>query len=111
MDITDAGTSHDSIQFSLFRDTEQGLVVSASIIIKDDFRWKLIFHGEMMDSRNPALSFFPADLRSVAAFKSLLVHVSGCDLCCGNPDERFVLLAERRKGKFMNSSGMYLWTV
>ena len=30
-----------------------------------------------MDSRNPALSFFPADLRSVAAFKSLLVHVSG----------------------------------
>ena len=46
MDITDVGTSHDSIQFSLFRDTEQGLVVSASIIIKDDFRWKLIFHGE-----------------------------------------------------------------
>ena len=48
MDITDTGTSHDSIQFSLFRDTEQGLVVSASIIIKDDFRWKLIFHGVMM---------------------------------------------------------------
>ena len=64
MDITDAGTSHDSIQFSLFQDTEQGLVY-ASLIIKDDFRWKLIFHGEMMDSRNPVLSFFPADLQAL----------------------------------------------
>ena len=56
MDIIDAETSRDSIQFSLFRDTE--LILSTSIIIKDYFRWKLIFHGQMMDAHNPALSFF-----------------------------------------------------
>ena len=48
----------------------------------------------------------PKFIPSISALNTVVAFVNGCTICGGNPDEKFVHLAEARKGKFIDASGM-----
>lgn len=75
------------------------LVVTYSLIVKQDHSWVLHVHGHLVDPVNvPSLQSFPSSLSS--DLTSLLLHQLG-DLhtCIGNPEEKYIALAESKKNR------------
>ena len=60
--------------------------------------------GISIDSMNNSL---PSHISSVSAVHDVITFVNGCSTSYGNADERFISLAQSRKGKFFDASGMF----
>ena len=70
------------------------LVVASSIIITEQFAWKLHVYGrnvslQGLDSVSPTLS-------SVSAVSPTIRFVCSSHICCGNTDEKFLPLVQAR---------------
>ena len=99
----DDTSSEPQISLALMEMTSKGPVVAVSICIHEDFSWQLYVQRKVIEPCSPAL---PRVLDSVSALEAIISYVSSCNICCGNSDEKFLPLANCRKGKFMDSSGI-----
>lgn len=80
------------------------IVVTRSLIVSQDLSWMVHVHGHKLDPiRCSSTLSIPAEL-GLEDFKELVAVVTGSNVCAGNPDERFVEMAESRKGKFLSPS-------
>lgn len=75
------------------------LVVTSSLIVKQDHSWVLHVHGHLVDPANvPGLQSFPPTLTS-ESFNLLLIQLADLHTCIGNPEVEYIALA-RRMGSF-----------
>jgi len=75
---------------------ERGLVVHSN------FSWHVMYcTAHVLNS--DVLAAIPSIITSVSACKEALHYLDTLSLYCGNPDEKFITLAEFRKGIFTNS--------
>ena len=82
------------------------LVVTRSLIVKQDHSWVLHVHGHLVDPVNvPGLQAFPPTLTSESA-TLLLIELADLRACIGNPEEKYVALGESKKnGQFLTENG------
>ncbi len=83
----------------------QPLVITHTLVVKNDFTWKLIVHGhEVLHLSTPLLSTIPEHLNK-QSLAHLLTVIDSLKVCPGNTDERFIEMAKSLKGKFLTKSG------
>ena len=81
-------------------------VITHSVTIRKNGTWSTAIHGQDADHhRCPSLSAVPDVLAGSSDAISLLSSISGQNVCTWNPDEKFIPLAETRKGVFKKQSG------
>lgn len=81
------------------------IAVESSLSIHDDFTFQVEFHGRrILPECFKALWQNPPSMSQIGDLVSAL---STGGVCCGNQDEKFIPLI-KRKGKFFDSSGMYI---
>ena len=80
--------------------------VSHSLCIHSDFHWQFVCHEKPVSpAACPLIARLPSTLESVSDIEEALALLNDARLCEGNADEKFLLLAKTRKGRFMDSSG------
>ena len=80
------------------------LVVTRSLVVKEDQSWTIHVHGRLVDPVNiPSLKSFPSSLSS--NFVDLLLSkLANLNTCIGNPEEKYVALGEKKKnGMFLSN--------
>ena len=79
------------------------LVVTRSLIVKQDHSWVLNVHGHTVDaSKVPFLRTLPVELNSDSA-TLLLSRLADLNTCAGNPEQKFTALGEAKKnGQFLS---------
>ena len=79
------------------------LVVTHSLIVKQDCSWALSVYGHTVDTAKvPSLLSFP-DKLSVKSVTLLLNQVADLHTCIGNPEQKYPVLAEAKKhGQFLS---------
>ena len=88
--------------------TREAPLLKYSITIKEDFSWNLIVFERSVNKRLcRALSSNGSLLNSVDKVAFLISTLTVCKLCAGNSEEKFLLVAKRRDGTFMDHSGNY----
>ena len=81
------------------------LVVTHSLIVKQDCSWALNVHGHTVDSSKvPSLQSFP-DKLSGESVTLLLNEVADLHTCIGNPEQKYTVLGEAKKyGQFLSAN-------
>ena len=80
------------------------LVVTRSLIIKQDHCWSMHVHGHLVDpSVIQSLALIPSTLDSESA-TLLLQRIDQLHICAGNPEAKFVALGEKKKNRQFLSS-------
>ena len=79
------------------------LVVTRSLIVKQDYSWLLHVHGHLVDpSKITPLVSIPTSLNQDSAMR-LLSHIVELNTCVGNPEPEFISLGEAKKnGQFLS---------
>ena len=79
------------------------LVVTRSLIVKQDYSWLLHVHGHLVDpSKFTTLAAIPTSLNHESAMR-LLSHIVELNTCVGNPEGKFISLGEAKKnGNFLS---------
>lgn len=86
--------------------TREAPLLKYSITIKEDFSWNLIVFERSVNKRLcRALSSNGSQLNLVDKVVYLISTLKVCKLCTGNSDQKFLLVAKRRDGTFMDHSG------
>lgn len=78
-------------------------VVDFTLKIADDFSWSLFFYQQQVEHTDTLET--PRLLSSSAAVALVMKKISSCQICVGNPDEKFTPLATKRKGIFTDAKG------
>lgn len=89
------------------RSSKQPMVISHCLCISSDLTWIAHIHGHKLPTTNDVnspVSSIPhkLDRKSLA---SLLQLMDKCTVCPGNPEKRFLEIADSRKGKFKTGNG------
>ena len=89
-----------------FVSTSHQPVITHSVTIQHNGTWSAAIYGQDANShRCPSLSAVPNSLVGYSDATNLLSIVSGQKVCIGNPDQKYIPLAEARKGVFKNQCG------
>lgn len=80
------------------------VVITHCIIVKEDFTWELFIHGHKLRDFSKISSSIPCHLNATF-LKEMLHMLEKLHVCPGNPDERFVSMGVAHKGIFPSSSG------
>ena len=89
------------------RSFKQPMVISHCLCISSDLTWEAHIHGHKLSSTtdaNSPLSSVPHKLDH-QSLTSLLQLMDKCRVCPGNPEQRFLAMADSRKGKFKAGDG------
>ena len=80
------------------------LVVTRSLIVKQDCSWFLNVHCHSVDpSKIPSLTLIPAELNYHSA-TILFTRLAKLNTCPGNPEPQFIALGEAKKnGRFLST--------
>jgi hypothetical protein len=78
------------------------LAINASLSIHEDFVWQAEVQGRSILQCH----FGSENELESASSVSKLIDKGG--ICCRNPDSKFLSLVKLRKGKFVDSAGMYV---
>ena len=80
------------------------LVVTRSLIVKQDCSWFLNVHCHSVDpSKIPSLTLIPAELNYHSA-AILFTRLAKLNTCPGNPEPQFIALGEAKKnGRFLSA--------
>ena len=76
-----------------------------TVTVSSDFTWNARRGDRTVPSNCGMLDGVPCELHSVESVISLLTQLEMCKLCSGNNDAKFLELAAKRQGKFMDQSG------
>ena len=75
------------------------LVVTRSLIVKQDHSWVLHANGHLVNPANvPSLQSFPSSL-SNDSISLLLSQLGDLHTCIGNPEQKYMALAETKKNR------------
>ena len=75
-------------------------MVTRSLLVEADFTWSVTVPGKVIQrSVCSALDKFPQIVSNNTVFRNLLDAVFTLHTCVGNPEEQFVSLVRRRKGR------------
>lgn len=108
-DISSDKVGHGAkMELAGFRSTDKGPIVQFVLSVVEDFRWQLHIYGLTLSHQSPVMASFPPLLKSVSGVRDICLFVDNCTLCCGNWDNKYLPLADARKGKFMDISGKCL---
>ena len=79
------------------------LVVTSSLVVKQDYSWFLHVHGHLVDlSKITPLVLIPTSLNQDSAMH-LLSHIVELNTCVGNSKRKFLSLGEAKKnGRFLS---------
>ncbi len=76
-----------------------------TLVVKNDFTWKLIVHGhEVLHLSTPLLSTIPEHLNK-QSLAHLLTVIDSLKVCPGNTDERFIEMAKSLKLRCVKAWG------
>lgn len=97
-----------TIAFARLGIVDGTFTVMSSVTIDGAFAWEVKIRGITIPHH-----FLKAAslMTSVSAVSDLVSYLHCHELCCGNPDDKFVPMVKTRKGKFMDISGMYIHAV
>lgn len=87
--------------------SKQPMVISHCLCVSSDLRWEAHVHGHKLSPANDAnsvLSSIPHKLNQ-QSLTSLLHLMDKCRVCPGNPEQRFLSMADSRKGIFKAGDG------
>ncbi len=91
--------------YKVSTEPSSSLVITHSVRIKEDLTWSLSIHGFLVDSsRCRVLSGIPEHM-CPSSLEKLLKLLDKCNVCPGNPDDRFVEMVEAKKGQLMSKDG------
>lgn len=85
----------------------ESVVISRNLTIESNFEWNICIGDKKLLSSSPPINSLPCKITSLSVLKTVIQFVNSCEICAGNPDEKFRGLISARKGKFMDASGMY----
>ena len=80
--------------------------VAMNLVVNEDLSWHVFVHGSDIPSDISPLLSLPQSVQSLSALSSILQFVGSCNICTGNSNDKFKVLVDRRKGKFMDQLGM-----
>ena len=85
--------------------------IAMSVAIRDDFTWVVQVQGRTFDvvTLPTSCRVWPTVVCSLTSFHNLLDLLGSINICPGIPDEKFHLIAQSRKGKFLDHSGKGLY--
>ena len=95
--------STTSIGFAQLYIADAGVKVSASLVIGDNFLFKVLY--TCRDDRYAKQLFELEMADCVGAVLGIMSKISSSRLCCGNPDEKFHPIIDARKGKLVDIKG------
>ena len=78
------------------------VVVTRSIIIKEDKTWMIHVHGHKLDPLQCAATNDISSRLTLVDFKKLVKVFISSTVCVGQPDSKFTQMAVNRKGKFLS---------
>ena len=82
------------------------VIITRSVAFQSTGTWAISIHGKEIDAAQcPALSGFPRAITTCDSISSFLTSLGSLHICCGNPDQKFIPLADSRKGVFKNQRG------
>lgn len=96
---------HELQMFEVHRQKQpncEPIVVTRSLIIFENLTWEIYIHGHKLDRLQCSAVSNVTDTITFDTFKELLSVITGYNVCCGNPDHKFVEMAEAKKGKFLS---------
>ena len=96
-------------ELRLFEVRRQGnfhkpMVIVRMLLIQDNLIWKVYVADSLVPSQSLILKDVPTRV-SRNSLPDLLSTVAKANICTGSYEERFVILAHARKGKFLSMSG------
>lgn len=78
------------------------IVITRSLVVSQDLSWLVYVHGHKLDPLRCSLtSVIPSEL-TFEDFKTLIAVITTSNICPGQPDQRFIEMAESRSGKFLS---------
>lgn len=78
--------------------------------VNDNLTWTLSVCGTPLEVKQcTLLASQPGKLSTVSDVVAVLEKISTARICPGNPDKRFAVLVETRKGSFLDSSGKLIF--
>ena len=80
------------------------MVIVSMLLIQDNLTWKVYVADSLVPSQSLILKDIPTRV-SRNSLPDLLSTVVKANICTGSYEERFVILAHARKGKFLSMSG------
>ncbi len=78
---------------------------SVKIIISQSFCWSLSINDTKVHLPEHSPVVIHEVLDTCEKVVELLRQAEQCNLCVGNPDDKFVNVSKKRKGKFVNHQG------
>ena len=77
------------------------LKLSLTLVVHQDFSW----HAHHLTTTSCSLSSLPSTISSTWDVQAIVYFLNTCAICKGNSDQKFAVLAAKRKGVFWNASG------
>ena len=100
--------SCDCLNFSKLATINDCTQLVFSLFMDSDFKWRVNAGDKVITSSDSILTFLPQHLVSVNEIVTVVKFLDSCKLCIGNADTRYFPLQERRKGKFMDTTGIVM---
>ena len=102
----DATCPGKSISFLKLELNDAGdFCLALSLRVSHDRTWEVVVTN--LTLKPDTLSTFPKIVATLRDLKLLLTSLNGMVFCCGNNDAKYDILVEKRKGVFMDQSGMH----
>ena len=79
--------------------------VSFSITINPDDSWSVFVYGNPIDPQRCSVLEDTSSILDLYSLSALLQTLDDCKICAGHPDNEFVSLLEKRKGKSISCGG------
>ena len=80
------------------------MVVMRLLLIHNNLTWQVYIADHLVPSQCLVLKGFPARVSSKFVNDQIDI-ISVSNICSGNYEEKFIVLANARKGKFLSASG------
>ena len=72
---------------------DSGVAITKSVVVTSHNEWYVEIKGRRVPPQPQSLEGAPSTIQSPADIISLLQHVDACNICKGNPDEKYISVA------------------
>ena len=79
--------------FSKVDMADSGVAITRSVVVTSLNEWYVEVKGRRVPPQSQSLEGAPSTIQSPADINSLLQHVDACNICRGNPDEKYISVA------------------
>lgn len=72
---------------------DTGISITKSVVVNTENEWYVEVKGNRVPAQSPSLEGAPPHIHSTADITSLLQHIDSCNICPGNPDEKYITVS------------------